>query len=240
MMRQFFCFTAIVFGVACGFTINPACAATGAGSLSVYDLSVLPAFSGIVSQYIPSPSGGVTGILLDNGTEVLVSPDVAWSLPKIVKPGEKVTGTGLRGKTLPLIRAFAISGPHGRSAEDTGITMPQHSPEMITGPDIVVHGPVWVRLYDIQGTLCGVVLKDHTVVKIPPGAAARIASWLTPGAIIFAAGPGTSGELGVSINAHEIGPDSQKLISLAAEDAPPPGPPPGSPGYDIISAAEAH
>lgn len=238
-MRQFFHFMAIVFGTATTCAVFPACAAN-TGNVSVYDFSVLPSFNGTVAQYLPSPGGGVTGVLLTDGTEVLVSSDLAWALPKIVKRGEHITGTGLKGKTLPLVRAFTISGPHGERTEDTGITMPRHSPEMIAGPDIAAHGTVWMRLYDVQGALNGVVLKDHTVVKVPPGAAARIATWLVPGATVFAAGPGTSGELGVAINAHEIGPDSHQLISLAAEDAPPPGPPPGSPGYDIISAAETH
>ncbi|MBB3883326.1 hypothetical protein [Acetobacter oeni] len=237
-MRQFFRVAVAVFGTVGVFTSLPACAATT--PTSVYDLSVLPGFSGTVAQYIPLPVGGVTGLILQDGHEVLVSPELGLSLPKIVKPGERVTGTGLKGTTLPLIRAFTIAGPRGQRAEDAGIVMPQHSPEMIAGPDIAAHGTVWMRLYDVRGVLSGVVLKDHTVIKVPPGAAARIASWLIPGATIFAAGPGTSGELGVAINAHEIGPDNQQLISLAAEDAPPPGPPAGAPGYDIISPAETH
>lgn len=207
---------------------------------SVYDMSMLPAFSGTVAQYIPSPAGGVSGVILTDGTQILVSPDLAWDLPKILKPGDRVTGNGLKGKTLPLIRAFSLTGPRGQRTEDTGITLPPHAPEMIAGPDIVVHGTVWLKLYDMRGTLAGAVLKDHTIIRLPSRGAEKVAAWLTPGATLYAAGPGTSGELGTALNAHQIGPTPEQTISIAADDVPPPGPPAGSPGYDIITSAETH
>lgn len=238
-MRQFFRLATVLLGTAGALSGAPALAATQ-GTTSVYDLSVLPAFSGTVSQYIPSPSGGIIGLLLNDGTEVLVSPAVADALPGLVKPGEQVSGNGLRGKTLPLIRAFTVSAPRGRRTEDTGITFPQHAPEMIAGPDLVAHGTVWRPLYNVQGSVTGVVLKDRTVIMVPPRSAPRIASLLTPGAMIYAAGPGTSGAQGTALNARQIGQDGEHMVPLSSDDMPPPGPPPGSPGYDLIPLAETH
>ncbi|AQS84093.1 MAG: hypothetical protein ABF876_13180 [Acetobacter aceti] len=242
-MRHLFRLAVIAAVSAAALSASPVLAASssaGSGPVSVYDLSVLPAFSGTVAQYIPSAGGGVTGLLLSDGTQVLVSQDLSWDLPKIVKQGEKITGTGLKGKTLPIIHAFSLNGPRGSRSEDVGITLPQHSPEMITGPDIVVHGEVACPLYSIQGVLIGAILKDHTVVRVPIRDASKISAWLAPGATLYAAGPGATGVYGTALNAHQIGPDAQQLISVTADDLPPAGPPPGSAGYDVIKSAETH
>ncbi|MCH4089848.1 hypothetical protein [Acetobacter sp.] len=242
-MRHLFCLAVIAVGSAVALSASPVLAASssaGNGPVSVYDLSVLPAFSGTVSQYIPSAGGGVTGLLLSDGTQVIVSQDLSWDLPKIVKPGDKLTGTGLKGKTLPIIHAFSLSGPRGSRAEDVGIAMPQHSPEMVAGADIVVHGEISYPLYNIQGVLVGAILKDHTVIRVPTRDASKIAAWLKPGAMLYAAGPGATGVYGTAINVHQIGPDAQQLLSVTADDLPPPGPPPGSAGYDVIKSAETH
>ncbi|MBV1836571.1 hypothetical protein [Acetobacter estunensis] len=233
-MRQFLRLAVVAFGAA---TITPTFAAGTPPTVSVYDVSMLPSFSGTVAQYLPSPAGGVSGVLFTDGTEVLVSPDLAWDVSKIVKPGERLTGTGLKGRQLPLIRAYTLAGPRGKRAEDTGITMPQHAPEMVTGPDIMVHGVVAQTLYDVHGVPAGVILKDRTVVQMPSRAATRLLPQLRPGTTIFAAGPGSTGEFGTSIYAHQVGPSAAQLSSLAADDVPPPGPPPGSPGYDFIPSA---
>ncbi|BCK75426.1 hypothetical protein AA0242T_2073 [Acetobacter aceti NRIC 0242] len=242
-MRHLLRLAVIAAGSAAALSASPVLAASSSaesGPASVYDLSVLPSFSGTVTQYIPSAGGGVTGLLLSDGMQVLVSQDLSWDIPKIVKPGEKITGTGLKGKVLPIIQAFSLSGPRGSRSEDVGIAMPQHSPEMVAGPDIVVHGEITHPLYNIQGVLIGAILKDHTVIRIPTRDAAKIAAWLKPGAMLYAAGPGATGVYGTAINAHQIGPDAQQLLSVTADDLPPPGPPPGSAGYDVIKSAETH
>ncbi|NHN88904.1 hypothetical protein [Acetobacter conturbans] len=246
-MRHFSRLAVIALGSTAVLAASPSSAAPQVSSsqqsqknTSVYDLSILPPFTGTVAQYIPSSGGGVTGLLLTDGTEVLVSQDLSWDVPKIVKPGEKISGTGLKGKTLPIIRAFSLNGPRGNRSEDSGISMPQHSPEMVAGPDIVVHGEIAYPLYNIQGALVGAILRDKTVVRVPLRDAARISAWLKPGSMLYAAGPGASGVYGTALNAHQVGPDAQQVISVTADDLPPAGPPPGSPGYDIIKSAETH
>lgn len=240
-MRHISRLAALALGSVSFLAASPSFAASSQPSnQSVYDLSVLPTFSGTVAQYIPSAGGGINGLLLTDGTEVLVSQDLSLEVPKVVKPGEKITGTGLRGKTLPIVHAFSLNGPHGNRTEDTGITMPLHSTEMVAGPDIVVHGVIAYPLYNIQGSLIGAILKDHSVVRVPVRDGAKLAAWLKPGAPLYAAGPGVSGVYGTALNAHQIGPDTQQVVSLTADDLPPAGPPPGSPGYDIIRSAETH
>lgn len=206
----------------------------------VYDLTGLPHFSGQVSQFLPSSHGGVVGFVLNDGTQVFVSPDQGHTLAGLIKPGDTVDIRGLKGRTLPIIRAFGLTSPRGRGMQDTFIAMPRQSTEMIAGPDLVLHGEVWMPLYDLDGQLNGAVLKDHSVVYLPPREATRLAAWLKPGQTLYAVGTGSSGELGVAIDAREIGPASNQMVGVAVGSGPQPGPAPGSAGYDIIPGSEGH
>lgn len=206
----------------------------------VYDLSGLPHFSGQVAQFLPSSHGSVVGFILHDGTQVFISPDQGHTLAGLIKPGDTVDIRGLKGRTLPIIRAFGLTSPRGRGMQDTFIAMPRQSTEMIAGPDLVLHGEVWMPLYDLDGQLNGAVLKDHSVIYLPPREATRLAAWLKPGQTLYAVGTGSSGELGVAIDAREIGPASNQMVGVAVGNAPPPGPAPGSAGYDIIPGSEGH
>lgn len=206
----------------------------------VYDLSALPRFSGQVTQFLPSSHGGVVGLVLNDGTQVFVSPDQGHTLAGLVKPGDVVEIRGLKGRTLPIIRAFGLTSPRGRGMQDTFIAMPRQSTEMIAGPDLVLHGEVWMPLYDLDGQLNGAVLKDHSVIYLPPREATRLAGWLKPGQTLYAVGTGSSGELGIAIDAREIGPASNQMVGVAGGSSLPPGPAPGSAGYDIIPGSEGH
>lgn len=206
----------------------------------VYDLSALPVFTGSVVQFLPAPHGGIVGFVLNDGTQVFVSPEQAHTFAGLVKVGDKVEIRGIKGQVLPIIRAFSVASPRGRTVQDSFIEMPLHSPEMITGPDLVLHGEVWMPLYDVGGHLSGAVLKDHSVIYLSPREAGRVASLLQTGQTVYAVGSGSSGELGVAIDAREIGPAADKLVSIAVGNAPPPGPAAGSPGYDVIPGADEH
>ncbi|OUJ01432.1 hypothetical protein HK15_08120 [Acetobacter orientalis] len=204
----------------------------------LYDLSGLPQFTGKVAQFLPAPHGGVLGVVLTDGTQVLVSPDQGHTVAGLIKPGDTVSIQGLKARSLPLIRAFSLTSPRGRSMQDSFIVMPQQSPEMITGPDLVLHGDIWMPLYDLNGQVSGVILKDHTVIYLAPREATRLAAWLKAGQNIYAVGTGTSGELGIAIDAREIGPTAAQMVGVAVGNAPAPGPAPGSAGYDIIPGSE--
>lgn len=206
----------------------------------VYDLSVLPVFTGSVVQFLPAPHGGIVGFVLNDGTQVFVSPEQAHTFAGLIKVGDKVNIRGIKGQVLPIIRAFSVSSPRGRTVQDSFIEMPLHSPEMIAGPDLVLHGEVWMPLYDAGGHLSGAVLKDHSVIYLSPREAGRVANLLQAGQTLYAVGGGSSGDLGIAIDAREIGPAADKLIGIAVGNVPPPGPAPGSPGYDLIPGADEH
>lgn len=204
----------------------------------VYDLSSMSAFSGTVTQFLPAPDGGVLGLLLNGDTEVLVSPEIGHTLSGLIKVGDHISLRGVKAYTLPVIRAFAITSPRGRSVQDSLMAVPQHSPEMIIGPDIVVHGEIAMPLYNLGGQVSGVILKDHTLIHLIPREAARLAVWLKPGQSVYAVGTGNNGVLGTAINAREIGPAADRKEAVAISNVPLSGPAAGSAGYDVISGAE--
>lgn len=201
----------------------------------VFDIAPLPVTTGQLVQYILTPAGQVSGMLLADGTQVMCLHELGENLPAIVHAGEQVSVHGLKGVNLPIVRAYAVSGPRGMRIADvrpaTG-NVPFDSPSI--GPDVPVDGTVLAPLYGIQGKVVGVIMKDHSVVYVGDANAVRLAAWLKPGASLHAIGTGVTGERGTAINAREIGPDVNQAIHIEPADAPPPGAFPGSAGYDVI------
>ena len=219
----------------------PAAPATAESRVgTIYDLSVLPVFTGKVVQFLPSTHGGINGFILEDGTQVLVSAEQGHAFAGLVKPGDTVDIRGLKGQTLPILRAFLITSPRGRSLEDSVISMPNHSTEMLAGPDLVLHGPVWMPLYGMNGKPMGAVLQDHSVLYLTPREATRFADLLKPGQTVYAVGSGSNGGLGTAIDVREIGPSLEALTPVAINQPPPPGPAAGSAAYDIIPGSDAH
>ncbi|NVN36319.1 hypothetical protein [Komagataeibacter swingsii] len=216
---------------------QPAPAAPAAAQVApVFDMAPLPVTTGQLAQYILTPAGQVSGMLLGDGTQVFFSHDLGEELPAIARPGEQVSVSGLKGISQPIVRAYAVSGPHGRRIADVhppaSAMAPVASPSI--GPDVPVDGTILAPLYDMQGKVQGVIMRDHSVVYVGEKNATRLVAWLKPGATLHAIGTGVTGEHGTAINAREIGPDVNQAIHVEPADAPPPGAFPGSAGYDII------
>lgn len=203
-------------------------------SQGVYDFSSLHLFTGKVIQFLLSPGGAVIGFILGSGYQVFVTPEEGYAFAGIVKPGDTVQVRGLKGGTLPVIRAFEVIGPDGRVVRDTFITMPQYSPEIIAGPDLVLHGEIWMPLYTMDGRVAGVILKNHAVIHLAPAEVVRVANMLKPGHMLYAVGAGCNGVMGTAISARELGPTLDKMTPVAVGGAPPPGPAAGSINYDVI------
>ena len=219
-------------------TPAPAAAAAPAQVAPVFDMAPLPVTTGQLAQFILTSTGQVSGLLLADGTQVFCPRELGDSLPAIVHPGEQVSINGLKGTGRPIVRAYAVTGPRGRRIADVrveGAAIPYDSPSI--GPDVPVDGTILAPLYDMQGKVQGVIMRDHSVVYVGETNAGRLAAWLEPGATLHAIGTGVSGERGTAINAREIGPDVNQAIHVEPADAPPPGAFPGSSGYDVIPGA---
>ncbi|ACI51655.1 conserved hypothetical protein [Gluconacetobacter diazotrophicus PA1 5] len=217
----------------------PAAAVSTGQPVSAYDFSPLPVTSGTVAHYLPTPAGDVDGLILTDGTEILCSHELGLAIAGLVKPGDRVSVSGLRGRTLPIVRAYAVDGPRGRRIEDAG-AVSVRLPTPTSGPDIVVDGTVRAPLYSLHGQLIGAVMQDHSAIYLTAAEAARLAAWLQPGRPLYAVGNGSTGALGTAIDARDIGPSAGQTMRVAPPDAPMPGAFPGSAAYDEIPGASAH
>jgi hypothetical protein len=202
-------------------------------SESAYDFSPLPVTSGTVAHYLPTPAGDVDGLILTDGTEILCARALGLAVAGLVKPGERISVSGLRGRGLPIVWAFAIEGSRGRRVEDATAGAARLSTPT-SGPDMVVDGTVRAPLYSLHGQLIGAVMQDYSTVTLTAAEAARLAAWLQPGRPLFAVGNGSTGALGTAIDAREIGPSAGEVQRVAPLDVPAPGAFPGSAAYDEI------
>src|SRR5271167_4166173 len=74
-----------------------------------YDPAQLPVIKGKVAQYTLTPRGDVDGLILDDGTEVHVTPTVSTELVFAVRPGDAVTIHGLKARAIPMVAAMSIT-----------------------------------------------------------------------------------------------------------------------------------
>ncbi|RBM05837.1 hypothetical protein [Novacetimonas cocois] len=204
---------------------------------SAFDYSPLPVVTGTLTQYLLTSTGDVEGLLLSDGTQVLCPHRLGDAVTQIVRPGEQVSVSGLKGRGRPIVRAYAVTGPRGRRIADEPGSETILPPANI-GPDVAVDGTILAPLYDMTGAVQGVVMRDHSVIYVGRANAARLGNWLRPGASLHAIGTGVNGGRGTAINAREIGPDVNQAIHIVPADAPPPGAFPGSPGYDRIPGGD--
>lgn len=200
---------------------------------SVYDLSPLPVLTGNVAQYLPTPRGDVEGLLLTNGTQVLLSPEMGLQVVSYVKPGDNISIRALKGRNLPFVRAFSIVDNHGRRVIESGQPL-RHTHHVAVGPDLVTQGTIKQPLYNMQGELNGALLTNGVVVKISPIKALELSRFLKRGQPLYARGTGSVTTLGEAIQAKEVGPSPKQTVNVNNEGSLISGAPAGSAEYDVI------
>ncbi len=193
----------------------------GAGGIAyaqidtTYDLSQLPAVTGKVAQYLPTPRGEVDGLLLEDGTEVHVPPPLSTQLVFAVKPGDEVTVHGLKARVLKLVAGASITN------DATHVTISWSGPPHLrANTPMDVQGTVKAALYGPRGEINGALLADGTVIHMPPPEAQRLADMLAVGKTVTARGEGYAGPLGRALDARQIGPDATHLVAVAAPRMP--------------------
>jgi hypothetical protein len=176
-----------------------------------FDPAQLPEFKGKVAQYTLSPRGEVDGLILADGTEVQVAPNLSSALVFSVKPGDQVSIRGLKARAVPMIAAVTITNPANGAVIGGGEAA---GPHRWDGPRMEVSGKVKAVLHTTHGDVNGVLLEDGTTLRVPPHAATKLGDLLKPGATVAASGFGVSNALGKSIAALEIGPSADKLTRV--------------------------
>jgi hypothetical protein len=208
-----------------------------------YDVQQLPVTNGRVAAYSLTPRGDVDGVILDDGTQVLLPPHLGTQLVFAVKPGDAVTVHGLKARAIPVVQAMQVTDDaSGKSVTDDGppaappgpLAAPPGPPgPRQAGPALQAQGEVKAPLYGRGGEINGVLLADGTQVRLPPREAQRLAADLSPGQTVVVQGTGIDNALGRVIEARAIGPSADKMAQIALPPPPPPGGPrmgpPGGP-----------
>jgi hypothetical protein len=166
----------------------------------------MPEIKGKVAQYSLTPRGDVDGLILADGTEVMLPPHNSTQLVFAIHPGDAVTIRGTKAGVSPVVTAASVTN-------DTTGTVVETGPH---GPPQHLHDEsrVKLQLHDPHGHLNGVLLEDGMIVRMPPADADRLAASLAVGQPLYASGDGMSGPLGKVIAAREIGPSGSQLTKI--------------------------
>ena len=179
----------------------------GASGLATAQPAAMQQAKGKVAQYSLTPRGTVDGLILTDGTEVMVPPHMATAMVFAIHPADAVTVRGQKIGTGPVVTAVAVTNDATGAVIDTS---PPEPPRRMND-----EGRVKLQLHDRQGRLNGVLLEDGTTVRMPPDEAARHATGLAIGQSLYARGNGVADPLGKVIAAREIGPNSAQLSKVS-------------------------
>ncbi len=202
----------VKFGLLAGTLLAGLGGAAIAQQSPTYDPAQLPTIKGKVAQYTLTPRSDVDGFILDDGTEVHVSPRLSTQLVFAVKPGDAVTIHGLRAKAVPLVAAMSVTNDATNATVVSSGERHQHGPAAATTE---ATGAVKAQLHGPQGELNGVVLTDGTMVRLPPPEATQLGDKLAVGKTVYARGEGVSNPLGKLVMARYIGTSSADATEIA-------------------------
>ena len=166
----------------------------------------MPETKGKVAQYSITQRGEVDGLILADGTEVLLPKHASTRLVFSVRPGDAVTIQGLKTGASSAITAVAVIN----DATGAVVFTDRHTP-----PQQLDHeGRIKLQLHDPKGSLNGVLLEDGTVVRMPPPDAERLADGLAIGQPLYVRGDGLFSPLGKMVAAREVGPSRTQLTKV--------------------------
>jgi len=177
-----------------------------------YDPAQLPTIKGKVAQYTLTPRADVDGFILDDGTEVHVSPRLSTQLVFAVRPGDAVTIHGLRAKAVPMVAAMSVTNDATNATVVSSGERHEHGP---AASPVDATGVVKAQLHGPQGELNGVLLGDGTMVRLPPPEAAKLGDKLAVGKTVYVRGEGVSNPLGKLVMARAIGTNATDATEIA-------------------------
>lgn len=184
------------------------------------DPDYLPATKGIVKQFLLNPHGDADGFILMDGTEVHFPPHMSNEMRAAVAPGDEVTIRGAKPRYAEMIAAVAVDTAGGRRIDDKG--PPDDDDEDHHGKDhrkpkheqMQIEGVVVRALHGPKGEVRGALLEDGTTLRFPKDRADGVATLITPEASLAVRGKGLKTEIGIVIDAKEMGTSSDDLKPL--------------------------
>jgi len=184
---------------------------TALAQVPVYDPEQLPAFHGKVASYSLTARDELDGLILDDGTEVHISPRLSTELAFAFKPGDAVTVHGLKASTGSMVQALSIAND-GTGTKITDTFQPANPPDrpVFTPPRMMeARGRIKMPLHAPDGRVDGVLLEDGTIIRLAAGYVPPNADCLLPGKDVVATGTGITGLLGRVMETRSIALDTE-------------------------------
>jgi hypothetical protein len=171
---------------------------------------LLPHVTSSVERFLVNPDGDADGMILLNGVEVYFAPYLSDEVLLAVHVGDRVTVYGELPMAEPLIVAAVIETEDGARIEDArhihGARVPgvglHRSRERSR---LQVEALVRRALHGPSGELRGVLLDDGTTVSFSVRDGEELEELLSPASWVTVRGAGLVTEMGMAIEADEIG-----------------------------------
>ncbi|MDR5781579.1 hypothetical protein QCE63_19455 [Caballeronia sp. LZ065] len=169
------------------------------------DPTSLPETRGKVTRFLLNPHGEVDGLVVGS-RQVHVPPHLSKQLARHVALGDSIRVRGVKPRDADMLAAVSLTTKSGVVILDEGPHhdgKPHHKPDVERKP-MDASGEVALSLFGPKGELRGALLDDGTSLRMPPHAAAELASYLMPGAHVHAWGHGVKNRHGRTIEVDEI------------------------------------
>ena len=209
---------------------------------AVYDPQQFPSVHGELERLTLTRRGEIDGLILKDGTEVKISPDLSTQIAFAIRPGDRVTIHGLRAAALPLVRAVSITDDvTHRTVTDSDVSTSMNpppvrpapprrgAPPQAPGASTEMTGRVRMALHGPQGDVNGVLLESGAILRFPPDQADQLASIIQPHQSLVAEGITVTNSLGTVVDVQQIGLARDRLVAVVpprqpADDRGPAGP----------------
>jgi hypothetical protein len=170
------------------------------------DPDSLPETRGTVTRFLLNRHGELDGLVLGHSRQVHFPPHLSKQVARHIAVGDAVRVRGVKPRAVDMIAAVSLTGKTGKVIIDEG---PHHADEAHHKPHVELQpmqasGEVVLSLFGPKGELRGALLEDGTSLRMPPHAAAELASYLSPGAHVQAWGRGVRNKHGRTIEVDEI------------------------------------
>ncbi|CAG9192340.1 hypothetical protein VOI32_17375 [Paraburkholderia caribensis] len=172
------------------------------------DPDSLPETRGTVTRFLLNPHGELDGLVLGSRQprQVHFPPHLSRQIARHVAVGDEIRVRGVKPRSADMIAAVSVTTKTGKVILDEG---PHHDGEKHQRPEVErrpmqASGEVVLPLFGPKGELRGALLDDGTSLRMPPHAAAELASYLMPKVHVQAWGHGIGTRHGRTIEVDEI------------------------------------